>query len=761
MAVPALESKMLYCPKCSSSYQEGTQRFCTNDGSRLVTSSSATKSTTTSQGVFSSLLEKKPSSYDNDEKIVPKQRVAPPQTVRTEKPPAFKTNLSSKVFSSESFTQKREEKPIQVTKPVVRLVKPNEIASGTAEVGDRALHPTGRLALTWDSPKVMIGQTVKGRYYVTELIGQDDSSITYLAEDKIIANKEVVVRILMEEKNDEFLSKIFAEERVSLSHINHPNVVKVLDSGELLEGKPFVVTERVDGFSLKEKLRKLENFNPLRTARVIRQASFALSEVHQNGILHRSLKPESVFLTVSEVGSELVKVTDFVVSNGAKKQNLENVKYLAPEQLEGKMPNFASDIYSLAVIAYQMLTGRMPFSFATADQLYRVQKAGLETLPSDVRPELSPEVDEVFVKALAYLPNERYPKARDFGDALFHALNESSELEPESDKVENVSIAPSSILIPGLKEKKETNGITIGAKAETTENKEDTIHISSPKNELAWEKRSPEPVNSGNLVNYLIYGLGLLILLVGTVGILKYAMNRQPAPEYVPPKVENTVDPNVAKPTITDATQQENSPTPTEIESPPLPRSITPPPNSKYFENSKLDLKGDLAKNYLGFSLNYPNEWEKNTTDTNFVDVSRKAESGTPIEQFLVTYYDSKGTFNADAEKFPKLVEESNKKLSKLIANYRFISEGEKTINGGWRGYEMKFQGEGETQKGEKITMWGRRLFIPAARPGVKSGFVITMVATSLSPVVKSAEDVGIKGDLGSILETFEPSTKN
>ncbi|HRH43223.1 MAG TPA: serine/threonine-protein kinase [Pyrinomonadaceae bacterium] len=761
MAVPALESKMLYCPKCSSSYQEGTQRFCTNDGSRLVTSSSATKSTTTSQGVFSSLLEKKPSSYDNDEKIVPKQRVAPPQTVRTEKPPAFKTNLSSKVFNSESFTQKREEKPIQVTKPVVRLIKPNEIASGTAEVGDRALNPTGRLALTWESPKVMIGQTVKGRYYVTELIGKDDSSLTYLAEDKIIANKEVVVRILMEEKNDEFLSKIFAEERVSLSHINHPNVVKVLDSGELLEGKPFVVTERVDGFSLKEKLRKLENFNPLRTARIIRQASFALSEVHQNGILHRSLKPESVFLTVSEVGSELVKVTDFVVSNGAKKQNLENVKYLAPEQLEGKMPNFASDIYSLAVIAYQMLTGRMPFNFATADQLYRVQKAGLETLPSDVRPELSPEVDEVFVKALAYLPNERYPKARDFGDALFHALNESSDLETEPEKVENVSNKPGSILIPGLKEKKETNAITIGAKTETIEKTEDTFHISNPKNELAWEKRSPEPVNTGNFVNYLIYGLGLLILLVGTFGIVRYAMNRQPAPEYVPPKVENTVDPNQAKPTITDATQQENSPTPTEIESPPLPRSITPPPNTQYFENSKLDLKGDLAKNYRGFLLYYPNEWAKNTTDTNFIDVSHKAESGTPIEQFLVTYYESKGTFNADADKFPKLVEDSNKKLAKLIANYRFISEGEKTINNGWRAYEMKFQGEGETQKGEKITMWGRRLFIPAARPGVKSGFVITMVATSLSPVVKSADDVGIKGDLGSILETFEPSTKD
>lgn len=771
MTAPALERKMLYCPKCSSSYQEGAQRFCTNDGSRLVTNSSATKSTTTSQGVFTSLLEKKSSSYDNDEKIVPKPprisqppRLTPPQTVRTEKPPTFRTNLSSKVFESESFTKTREEKPIQVSKPVVRLIKPNEIASGTAEVGNRAINPTGRLAVTMESPKVMLGQTIKGRYYITELLGQDDSSITYLAEDKIIAGKEVVVRVLMEEKNDEFLSKIFAEERVSLSHINHPNVVKVLDSGELLEGKPFVVTERVDGFSLKEKLRKLENFNPMRTARVVRQASFALSEVHQNGILHRSLKPENIFLTVSEVGSELVKVSDFVVSNGAKKQNLENVKYLSPEQLEGKMPNYASDIYSLAIIAFQMLTGRMPFSFASADQLLKAQKQGLAAIPSDLRSELPSAVDEVFAKALAYSPNDRYPKARDFGDALFNALGAGSESEAETEKnepkkAENLPIpATSSILIPTLKESKIGNGIKIGAKAEIPAAKEETIIPTTPKGELAWEKRSPDAMRSGNLFWYLVYGIGLLCLILATALVIRYAMNRQTAPEYVPPKVEKIVDPNEAKPTITDATVQDKPATPNEIESPPLPRSISQPPNTEYFQNSKIDLKGDLAKNYRGFSMYYPNNWTKNPSDTNFADVSRKAESGTPIEQFLVSHYESKGTFNADQEKFAKLVEESNKILAQKIPKYRFISQSEKTINGGWRGYEMMFQGEGETNKGEKITLWGRRLFIPAARPGVKSGFVITMLATSLSPVVKSAEDVGIKGDLGSILETFEPT---
>ncbi len=767
MAVGLREEKMLYCPKCSSTYEEGTQRFCTNDGSRLYAGGALAKSASNLQGVFTSLLAKKSSNFEHDEKLSPNLPTKQNKPVETPKP-TFHTNFSSKVFKEESGPVNQVEKPIQIPKPVVRLVKPNEIASGTAEVGDRSINPTGRLALNWEGPEVMLEQTVKGRYCIIEKLSQDDSSISYLAEDKIIANKEVVVRVLMEEKNDELLSKIFAEERVSLSHINHPNVVKVLDSGELLEGKPFVVTENVDGFSLKEKLQKLESFNPLRTARVIRQVSFALSEVHQNGILHRSLKPENIYLTVSEAGTEQVKVSNFVVSNGAKKQNLENLKYLSPEQLEGQLPNFASDIYSLGVIAYQMLTGKMPFSFTAANQLVKAQKEGLSVLPSSLRPDISPKVDEVLEKALAYLPADRYPKARDFGDALFNALSISPSLAKvieteslEKKKEEKKSLPSSSIFIPSLKENDpiaKTNQLKIEAQTEHLDQMEETSKFPTlPKSESTWERRSPEPVKVGSSVWLWISGLGLLFLIAATYLFWLY---RPQTPEFATPTNESVSNSNEEKLTITDANSSQTiTPTPTEIESPPPPREIPQPPNTEFFQNSKLELKGDLAKNYRGFSLYYPNDWVKNPSDSNFIDISKKAESGTPIEQFLVSYYESKGTFSADLKLFPKLVAESNKKLSPLITNYRFISQAEKNINGGWKGYEMKFEGEGMTTKGEKITLWGRRLFIPAARRGAKSGFVITMLATSLSPTVKKAEDVGLRGDLGSVLNTFEPSS--
>lgn len=762
MAVATVERTMLYCPKCNATYQEGTQRFCINDGSRLVSGTTA-KSTANSQGVFTSLLGRASSSNENDEKLVNKNS-------RLEnRPPVFHTSFSSKVFKEENLTVQKEEKPvqspvqvpIQTPPPVVRLVKPNEIASGTAEIGDRKTNPTGRLALSWDNPKALLGQTIKGRYYVIEKLNQDDSSIVFLAEDKIIASKQVVVRVLMEEKKDVFLSKIFAEERVSLSHINHPNVVGVLDSGELLEGMPFVVSESVDGYSLKEKLTKLEQFNPLRTARVIRQASYALSEVHQNGILHRSLKPSNIYLTVSEVGTEQVKVADFVVSNGAKKQNIDNVKYLSPEQIEGKMPNFASDIYSLAVVAYQMLTGALPFDFVSADQLLKAQKDGLYLVPSKLRNEISSSVDEVFEKALAYNPTNRYPKARDFGDALFNALSLSTnpenaiqiqgvELKPEN----KIDVASSSIRIPSLKEAQaaDVNQIKIEAKSEKDFERSEVTKIPAPTGELAWEKRSPEPVKTISPFWMVVGTLGLLLLGFLAWQSWSYFKNREPQPEYV----NNTTNP-ISAPEVTPVT-----PLPSSNEIPPLPRSITQPENSEYFQNSKNEQreKVELLKNYRGFTLYYPKDWVKNQTSTNFLDLSKLNETGTLVERWVITPYNSTGLFSKDKENFPKLVEKSNKDISSQLKNYKVISQGEAKIqNGRWSVYEVQFQGTALDSNKNPMTIWGRRFWLPTQNQTMRHGFVITMLGTSLSPEIKGVEDVGNKGDLPMILETFEPSS--
>jgi hypothetical protein len=127
-------------------------------------------------------------------------------------------------------------------------------------------------------------------------------------------------------------------------------------------------------------------------------------------------------------------------------------------------------------------------------------------------------------------------------------------------------------------------------------------------------------------------------------------------------------------------------------------------------------------------------------------------------EQMLISYYPSRGTFDLDGERFPQMVKETNDTLKKILPEYQMVSEGEIKLNQHWRAYEIKFQGGGMSENGEKLIVWGRRIFVPAARPGTRNGFEITMLATSLAEGLLSVDDVGVKGQLATILETFEPS---
>lgn len=788
MAVSTVQRPMLYCPKCDRAYQEGSQRFCTSDGSRLVSSLPTEKSAEAPKAVFSNVLKRAlPQGEENRKNVFDSLFVGAPK-----QPPAAAEAAGSQPTDDNQSVQPKPETAIpkddslpetktQIDeKPVPGLIKPAEAPPSQAATEDRNVNATEMVALSRENPDALLGQAVKGRYYVVEKLSEDETSIAYLAEDKNIEGKKAVVKVLMDEKDaDDFSSKILAEERVSLSRIDHPNVAKALDSGELPEGKSFIVTEYAAGESLKEKFQAGSQFNAARSARIVRQVVDALSEVHENGILHRSLKPQNIILGVSEAGEEQVTVTDFAVFDGFDEQNPENIKYLSPELLEGKMPNYASDIYSLGVIAYQMLTGRVPFNFSSEKELLKAQREGISLRPTNLRSDLPPIVDRIFEKALAYKPQERYQKAREFGDALFKALTARKVAENPFVKVETKAEEPpaaakSPAPVAPKAEKPLVAAVPAIApqKILPAENKEipetgNTKKIKSVKAtpDLAWEKRSPEPPRKEITSRTVINGLLILLAILGAWSIWNYFSNRQNAPAYVPQsntEITNTTasDQNTAPNTENIGNRQKVEPTPKEIESPPLTRQINQPPDTEYFENSKENLKGDLAKNFRGFSFYYPKDWTKNSSRDHFVDIARRGATGTPIEQILVSYYESKGTFASDRENFPKLVSKSNKDLKEALGGgYKLVSQGETKINGDWKAYEMKFKQEGVTKNGDKITLWGRRLWIPAARPSVKSGFLITMLATSLSPEVKSADDLGVKGELATVLQTFEPTS--
>lgn len=772
-----IREKMLYCPQCSQTYEEGVQRFCTNDGSRLV---SATTSGGQPKGIFTNVLNRTPANKERSRTFTELPKLINPEQVSLTEP-AFQTPVASEIpITEQDATAERQaqisepEISLPTAKPIARLIKPGDVPVSQAPLGDRAVNPSGREPLTWENPEILIGQTVKGRYTITGKLGEDETGIVYLAEDKITNGKKVVVRVLMEEDSDDMSSKILAEERVSLSHVNHPNVAHLFDSGELLEGIPFIVTEYVAGVTLKEKLSSNGELNVMRTARIIRQAAGALSEAHQNGILHRNLKPKNIILEITDSGTEQVKVTDFGVFDGFEEQSAENLVYLAPEQLDGKFPTYASDIYSLAVIAFQMLTGRLPFNFSTQKELLKAHKEGLSLHPTNLRLDVPLVIDEILEKALAYNPAQRYPKARDFGDAFFNALTtaaapadwkdpsgkikieEKEEDSATNSKIFSIPKPTGEIIEIENKLPVEDSEVSVAAEKTVIEADKNEIRTVKATDDLAWEKRSPEPVKpvNGWRVGSLV--LLILILCASVWGIWNYFLNRQEQPAFVPAKTETANQNTVQR--IAENTEPANAEPTTEIESPPLPREQNQPLDTISFQNSKENLKGDLVKNYRGFSFYYPKDWVKNSGSTNFVDVARIGATGTPIEQMIVKYYESKGTLSADMEKFPRLVQESNKTLSSLVSDYQLLSQGETTINNDWKAYEIKFQGSGKTVNGDKITLWGRRLWIPAARLGVKTGFLLTLLATSNSPEIKSADDVGVKGELASVLQSFEPA---
>ncbi|MEO7659164.1 MAG: hypothetical protein ABIV48_06075, partial [Pyrinomonadaceae bacterium] len=383
----------------------------------------------------------------------------------------------------------------------------------------------------------------------------------------------------------------------------------------------------------------------------------------------------------------------------------------------------------------------------------RAQTAEMKTLPSEMNPEFPSSVDAVMQKALAYNPADRYHHAQDFGDAFYASLTQPRQRVTPSAASKSIPVVPAKPKEepPIAPEHRDSNYVVLKPAAPPK------TSVGQPSDEPAWRQRSPEPPESGYPKGKIIGAIGLLTMI--GLFILGFYYLAPEQPELGPDLQDNQLSAvnNVAP---------LNSQLVSNTDMPPLARNISQPPNTSYYENSKINLNGDLLRNFVGFTLFYPKDWKINgpqsstTADSRgkFLDISSSTSDGRLKEQMLVSYYPSKGTFNGDLEKFPDLVKETNEVLTSLLPEYKIISEGEIKINGEWRAYEVKFQGSGTSSSGEKLVVWGRRLFMPAARPGVRNGFEITMLATSLANEVSGVNDVGVRGELAAILYSFEPS---
>ncbi|HVS83212.1 MAG TPA: serine/threonine-protein kinase [Pyrinomonadaceae bacterium] len=278
-----------------------------------------------------------------------------------------------------------------------------------------------------------------GRYLIEKELGHGGVGAVYLARDQRLHDKPVVVKVLLEESlRDEWVMQKFQQEREALARVDHPGVVGILDTGELPDGKPYIVMQYVEGMALRDAIKsKPEGMDLERVASIIKQIGAALSAVHEKKIYHRDLKPENIMLQALGRGDEQVKIVDFGIAKiresviapstitGAATAG--TIVYMSPEQLRGERISAASDIYALGVIAYEMVTGRRPFNPDTIAHLSDMQREGVRAKPADLRPRLPEEAERLILRALAFDPQVRQQNAGEFGDALASALMNEDE----------------------------------------------------------------------------------------------------------------------------------------------------------------------------------------------------------------------------------------------------------------------------------------------------------------------------------------------
>jgi len=275
------------------------------------------------------------------------------------------------------------------------------------------------------------GHVIDGRYEIVGPLGAGGMGQIYKAR-RVRLGDEVALKVLLSPDADREARERFLRESRAAAQLRHPHIVSILDFDMDGEGRPFLVMELLSGPSLRDEIDLGGALGSARTAEVLRVVGSAVQLAHDHGITHRDLKPANIVAHRYGSGDRVYKVIDFGLAAVAASPDatrltlpftfLGTIAYAPPEQLAGEAVSTASDQYSLAVVAYEMLTGRRPFEAPEPMALAQQVMAGTTSPPSAVRPGLPPGVDAVIGRGMTRVPAERWPSVSAFVDALVDAL---------------------------------------------------------------------------------------------------------------------------------------------------------------------------------------------------------------------------------------------------------------------------------------------------------------------------------------------------
>lgn len=260
-----------------------------------------------------------------------------------------------------------------------------------------------------------LGTMLSGRYEVLKRVGSGGMADVYMAKDHKL-NRNVAVKVLKSEyvEDEKFLKK-FETEAQAVARLSHPNIVNIYDVG-MEDGINYIVMELAEGITLKEYIRKKGYLSPKETVEISTQIASAISHAHKNHIIHRDIKPQNIL--VSDTG--IIKVTDFGIAKATSSNTVTStatamgsVHYISPEQAKGHFCDEKSDIYSLGITMYEMVTGHVPFDHENGVTIALMHLQNEITPPSQIRDGIPDSLEKIILKCTMKKPEERYQTADD------------------------------------------------------------------------------------------------------------------------------------------------------------------------------------------------------------------------------------------------------------------------------------------------------------------------------------------------------------
>jgi len=280
----------------------------------------------------------------------------------------------------------------------------------------------------------LIGGVIDGKFHIIEKLGEGGMGAVYLGEHVKMGRKSAIKVLTKSLAQDTEAIARFNREAANAARITHPNVCAIYDFGETQDGLIYLAMEFIEGESLTDLLRREGPLGPYRAATLISQAGDALQAAHHLGIVHRDLKPDNIMIAQGRTGEDVVKVVDFGIAKAMGGEEGQQVtrtglvvgtpEYMSPEQLSGDVLDGRSDIYSLALVLYKMLTGRLPFEAESAQEMMIKRLTDEPLSLNDALPggKFPAELQDVVDRALQRMPTERYSNASEFARDVVKAV---------------------------------------------------------------------------------------------------------------------------------------------------------------------------------------------------------------------------------------------------------------------------------------------------------------------------------------------------